>query len=88
MGTSYSHFEHLVPDDVKYDVDDATFAQIRFENGATIVLETTWALNLPGDNYIKIAGTKAERRSVPLHFTQKKMVRSWINRLMHRRLTL
>ncbi|MDE0012953.1 MAG: Gfo/Idh/MocA family oxidoreductase [Candidatus Poribacteria bacterium] len=59
MGTSYSHFEHLVPDDVKYDVDDATFAQIRFENGATIVLETTWALNLPGDNYIKIAGTKA-----------------------------
>ena len=59
MGASYSHFEHLVPDDVKYDVDDATFAQIRFENGATIILETTWALNLPGDNYIKIAGTKA-----------------------------
>ena len=59
MGTSYSHFGHLVPDDIKYDVDDATFAQIRFENGATIVLETTWALNLPGDNYIKIAGTKA-----------------------------
>ena len=59
MGASYSHFEHLVPDDVKYDVDDATFAQIRFENGATIILETTWALNLPGDNYIKISGTKA-----------------------------
>ena len=59
MGASYSHFEHLVPDDVKYDVDDATFAQIHFENGATIILETTWALNLPGDNYIKIAGTKA-----------------------------
>ena len=59
MGTSYSHFKHLVPDDIKYDVDDATFAQIRFENGATIILETTWALNLPGDNYIKVAGTKA-----------------------------
>ena len=59
MGTSYSHFGHLVPDDIKYDVDDATFAQIRFENGATIVLETTWALNLPGDNYIKVSGTKA-----------------------------
>ena len=59
MGTSYSHFKHLVPDDVKYDVDDATFAQIRFENGATIILETTWALNLPGDNYIKVAGTKS-----------------------------
>ena len=59
MGTSYTHFKHLVPDDVKYNVDDATFAQIRFENGATIILETTWALNLPGDNYIKVAGTKA-----------------------------
>ena len=59
MGTSYSHFKHLVPDDIRYDVDDATFAQIRFENGATIILETTWALNLPGDNYIKVAGTKA-----------------------------
>ncbi len=59
MGTSYSHFKHLVPDGIKYNVDDATFAQIRFENGATILLETTWALNLPGDNYIKVAGTKA-----------------------------
>lgn len=59
MGTSYSHFKHLVPDDMKYDVDDATFAQIRLENGATIILETTWALNLPSDKYIKIAGTKA-----------------------------
>ena len=59
MGMSYSHFKHLVPDNVKYDVDDATFAQIRFENDATIILETTWALNLPGDNYIKVAGTKA-----------------------------
>lgn len=59
MGAAYSHFGHLVPDNVKYDVDDATFAQIHFQNGATIVLETTWALNLPGDNYIKVAGTKA-----------------------------
>lgn len=59
MGMSYTHFKHLVPDDVKYDVDDATFAQIRFENSATIILETTWALNLPDDNYIKVAGTKA-----------------------------
>ncbi len=59
MGAAYSHFSHLVPEDVKYDVDDATFAQILFENGATVILETTWSLNLPGDNYIKIAGTKA-----------------------------
>ena len=67
MGTSYSHFGHLVPDDVKYDVDDGTFAHILFENGATIILETTWALNLPGDNYIKIAGTKAGATLNPLY---------------------
>ena len=66
MGASYSHFKHLAPDDVKYDVDDATFAQIRFENGATIILETTWALNLPGDNYVKVAGTKAGATLSPL----------------------
>ncbi len=59
MGAAYSHFAHLVPKDVKYDVDDATFSQILFENGATVILETTWSLNLPGDHYIKIAGTKA-----------------------------
>lgn len=59
MGSTYSHFAHLVPEDVKYNVDDATFAQILFENGATVVLETTWSLNLPGGNYIRIAGTKA-----------------------------
>jgi len=59
MGAAYSHFGHLVPDHIKYDVDDATFGQIQFENSATIILETTWALNLPGDSYIKIAGTKA-----------------------------
>ncbi|MCG9129967.1 Gfo/Idh/MocA family oxidoreductase [Candidatus Poribacteria bacterium] len=59
MGAAYSHFAHHVPKDVKYDVDDATFAHILFENGATVVLESTWALNLPGGNYIRIAGTKA-----------------------------
>ncbi len=52
IGAAYSKFGHLVPKDVKYDVDDATFAQIRFENEATIVLEATWALNLPGGGYI------------------------------------
>jgi len=45
LGAAYSKFGHLVPENVKYDVDDATFAHIRFENGATIVLEATWALN-------------------------------------------
>ncbi len=65
MGTTYSHFKKSVPDTIKYSVEDATFAQIYFENGATIVLETTWALNLPGDNYIKVAGTQAGASLTP-----------------------
>jgi predicted dehydrogenase len=66
IGAAFSKFGHLVPEGVKYDVDDATFAQLRFENGATIMLESTWALNLPGDGYVKIAGTKAGARLNPL----------------------
>ena len=66
MGAAYSKFGHQVPEDVKYDVDDAAFAQIRFDNGATIVLEATWALNLPGGGYVKVAGTKAGAQLNPL----------------------
>lgn len=66
MGAAYSKFGNLVPKGVNYDVDDATFAQIRFENDAAIVLEATWALNLPGSGYVQIAGTKAGAQLNPL----------------------
>jgi predicted dehydrogenase len=66
MGAAYSKFGHLAPQKVKYNVDDATFAQIRFEDGATIMLEATWVLNLPGGGYVQIAGTKAGAKLNPL----------------------
>ena len=66
LGATFSHFKHLVPEDVKYDVDDSAFAQIRFENGATLMLEATWALNLPGGGYTQIAGTLAGGKIDPL----------------------
>ncbi|MBA3882648.1 MAG: Gfo/Idh/MocA family oxidoreductase [Chthoniobacterales bacterium] len=44
----YRNFEHLARDPV-FDVEDAAFAFIRFENGAVVHLETSWAGNLPDD---------------------------------------
>lgn len=65
-GSAYSHFGHTVPEGVKYDVDDAAFGLIKFENGATLFLEATWALNLPTSSFRQIAGTKGGATLDPL----------------------
>lgn len=44
----FRNFEHLVKVPV-FDVEDAAYAFIRFENGAVAHLETSWAGNLPDD---------------------------------------
>lgn len=44
----FRNFEHLVQVP-KFDVDDAAYGFIRFENGAVVHLETSWAANLPDD---------------------------------------
>ncbi|MFN2507809.1 MAG: Gfo/Idh/MocA family protein [Chthoniobacterales bacterium] len=44
----YRNFAHLVQDPV-FDVEDAAYAFIRFDNGAVVQLETSWAGNLPDD---------------------------------------
>ena len=66
LGATFSKFRHLVSEEVKYDVDDSAFAQIRFDNGATLMLEATWSLNLPGAGYLQIAGTEAGAKLDPL----------------------
>jgi predicted dehydrogenase len=74
----YRNFEHLVQDPV-FDVEDAAFAFIRFENGAVVHLETSWAGNLPDDipqgqyfgrelNNSTVYGTKGTIRLSPLSF--------------------
>ena len=72
----YRNFQHLVRDPV-FDVEDAAFAFIRFDNGAVVHLETSWAGNLPDDipqgevfgrelNNSTIYGTKGTVRLKPL----------------------
>ena len=74
----YRNFEHLVRDPV-FDVEDAAFGFIRFDNGAVVYLETSWAANLPDDiptgdcfgrelNNSTIYGTKGTVRLKPLTF--------------------
>ncbi|MBA2433024.1 MAG: Gfo/Idh/MocA family oxidoreductase [Chthoniobacterales bacterium] len=74
----YRNFAHLVSDPV-FDVEDAAFAFIRFENGAVVHLETSWAANLTDDipqgqyfgrelNNSNVFGTKGSIRLKPLTF--------------------
>jgi predicted dehydrogenase len=72
----FRNFEHLVNVPV-FDVDDAAYAFIRFENGAIVQMETAWAGNLTDDipprryfgqeliNSV-VYGTKASVRLNPL----------------------
>ncbi len=43
----------------KFDVEDLGVGLVKFKNGATLLLETSWALNMQGDSesYIKLYGT-------------------------------
>ena len=66
LGSVYQEFKHVVPKGVHFDVDDAAFALIKFDNDATLLLEATWALNLPGGGYCEVAGTKGGARVSPL----------------------
>ena len=72
----YRNFEHLVRAPV-FDVEDSAYAFIRFENGAVVHLETSWAANLPDDipmgevfgresNNSIVFGTKGTIRLKPL----------------------
>ena len=74
----YRNFERLVRDPV-FDVEDAAFGFLRFDNGAVVHLETSWAANLPDDipmgqdfgrelNNSTVYGTKGTIRLKPLSF--------------------
>ncbi len=47
FGVTHSRFAALAPKDVRYDVDDAAFALIRFEGGKSLELSASWAINQP-----------------------------------------
>lgn len=65
-GSAYTKFKALVPEDIHFDVDDAAFALVKFANGATILLETSWALNLPNQHNVIVSGTKGGAQLSPL----------------------
>jgi len=78
----FQNFKHLVQTPI-FDVEDAAFAFIRFENSAVVQLKTSWAGNLTdeipqGDgfgrelNNTTIYGTKATVRLRPLTLFQDK----------------
>lgn len=46
---TYQNFAHLVPERIKYDVEDSAFGCIRFEGGGMMNFEVSWAGNLPDD---------------------------------------
>jgi predicted dehydrogenase len=50
----------------EFDVEDFASAYIRLENGASIVLRTAWAANLPESSGIQIAGTQGGLQVAPL----------------------
>jgi predicted dehydrogenase len=67
-GSTYHKFQHLVPKGTNFDVDDSAFALIKFDNEATLILECSWALNLPGGSAIQVAGTKGGTELSPMTF--------------------
>jgi len=47
FGVAHQRFAATAPKDVKFDVDDAAFAVVRFEGGRSLELSTSWAINQP-----------------------------------------
>jgi len=42
----------------KFDVEDLGVGLVKFKNGATLLLEASWALNTQDESYIKLMGTQ------------------------------
>jgi predicted dehydrogenase len=56
-----------------FDVEDFASAYIRFENGATLAVEVSWAMNCAAErNYAEIYGTKAGATLNPLTIWSEK----------------
>ena len=71
-GSAYQKFKGVLPKRTHFDVDDSAFALIKFDNGATLHLECSWALNLPGGSSLQIAGTLGGLELNPLRIYQER----------------
>jgi len=71
-GAVYAKFAHTAPAGVKCNVEDSAFAMIKFANDATLILETSWALNQRGGSILQLGGTKGGVEMHPLTiFTER-----------------
>lgn len=60
-GSTYSKFAHTSHS--KTDVEDLAMGFIRFDNGACLQIEFSWASNIPGDQmFVELRGEKAGSR--------------------------
>ncbi len=61
-------------DPKKYGVEDFGVGLVKFKNGATVILESSWALNIPEDILsTMICGTKGGLQSSPLKLIREEM---------------
>jgi len=61
-------------DPKKYGVEDFGVGLIKFKSGATVVLESSWALNIPEDLFsTMICGTRGGLQSSPLKLIREEM---------------
>jgi len=65
-GSTYAEFGHTVPRKYPYTVEDASFGLIKFTDGATLIVEASWAYNLPPKAYTELAGTRGGATLNPL----------------------
>jgi len=65
-GSTYAKFGHTVTKKYPYTVEDASFGLIKFANGASLIVEATWAYNLPPKHHTELAGTKGGATLGPL----------------------
>ena len=56
----------LDSDVTAFDTEDSANAIVHFENGASMMVEASWAINAPGATYTQICGTKAGATLDPL----------------------
>ena len=56
----------LDSDSTVFDTEDSACGQIRFENGACMLFEVSWALNAPEQSFTQVCGSKAGARMDPL----------------------
>jgi len=63
-GQVFRNFERFVPERMKYDVEDGAYAFVRFEGGAVLQLEVSWAANLPDDSPTNHLGKRESHNTI------------------------